>query len=1340
MAAPALKSLYKRELLVAPKPAFAIAGCAELHTFIAERVRDKIKLTGSVPSVPEFPQLLGLSEEDPLATSPRASSTQAKKYLRGDLFSYYQRVKPGVCLALIPISSLTSGATPWRECMKSLTRLNEACLVPHTIRLVVAVVSPSSSSSVTIEEFSSVACRDLGLDSRHVLQLDTSPTDLQVKALEEALMAQANKAYKQWQKDTYHRCQALSAQEGALTHLIRQSIKAAHFCELTHSWSTSRSKYGEAYKQLQHAMAAARSAVDPQEVRMLCMAADWVHLKMLLYAIGSGNIGQDNVKNLHSQWRAHLRSFGAPLPEAHASLQSWHYEWLQRQNHALLAVMRMYCQTLPRTLLTPELKSHMLLDGAAAAAAARQALSPRVRSADLGVVLDTSTVADGPWLGSLMQTNGSQPRVLSAAETLAYLAWQERSVEHPAVMIALLEDCIQEIPRMIAADASDAADAAEGDGDAGAGSDSGSLRRRRDSHRRRSLSLIAQKGSQMMRAAQERKGTPAAAWLEEAWALLAAAAVQFRREGWYALLASTLEHGRTCAQLRGFTTAAFICALELSVVGRHLPPTFRLSLAREALSAFTSNSAVPVGGTGGTADSDTPGLHYKVQWTNMSSGTEEETGGSSVMHHGWLNVMNLSVACVETGVATGDVVLAVALRNMLPQATALGADAAELDLPVKCVHITAAADLGFTTLQAHRLDRERGWRTCLGAGGAGDGKGGPGETIRGSGSWRRTSNTEDDLPQVTLAAKKAAGDALRAGEWKIYAARLRADDATHVQMHAVQVSLSSAASVTFMVGQLSDSAPGGAAEGVAAPGGMEATGLPDAPPHIICGAPALGLQNGLVGRDAPFTTEPVPALPAVSAPGEETLPAASAALDDPAAAAESAPPPLHLRAGMYGVALRQRLPPASLVASRLPNVLRVAECAAAELRVTPQRTVSAGTPLWLRVRRDAPGAGGPQEVPLDGDAPTDDVAAVCRVFVGHDAESAVEVVGSLEVPLPALAVGAPCVMTAWIVGVGPGKVVVEGGVLWLGAEAGQEPAVRSVLQITEPFGLQATFTAVGGRVVGMLDAQESERSTTAGRVAAASRCGMALRLSSAVPFPLSLSALALTDLAPGWAVTSSSCDSLEGSPQEMCSGDVYAAHFTLCTPVATGASSIGALHFCCRRVPDDSTAPSEAGEGEGGGAASPAAVAGPPPEAVREIMHEERTIVHPLPQISVCSRMVEAWFEAPPQVAVGASSLIVLKLVSCMEEQLSIRVGLATGGSERVLGDAFRDVWLRAGQAGEVEWEVCAEEAGVLDLFGSVEVLVGRPSGELDAPSGLETGAADQGLEFALSASVFVRA
>ena len=59
MAAPQLKALYKRELLVAPKLAFAMLGCTELHTVIAERLRDKIKLTSSVPAITDFPKLFG---------------------------------------------------------------------------------------------------------------------------------------------------------------------------------------------------------------------------------------------------------------------------------------------------------------------------------------------------------------------------------------------------------------------------------------------------------------------------------------------------------------------------------------------------------------------------------------------------------------------------------------------------------------------------------------------------------------------------------------------------------------------------------------------------------------------------------------------------------------------------------------------------------------------------------------------------------------------------------------------------------------------------------------------------------------------------------------------------------------------------------------------------------------------------------------------------------------------------------------------------------------------------------------------------------------------------------
>ena len=173
-------------------------------------------------------------------------------------------------------------------------------------------------------------------------------------------------------------------------------------------------------------MASARAACDPQEIRQLCMAADWVHLKLLLYAIGSGALRPENVRSLHAQWRAHTRSFGAPLSAppraccdptpagknppymvclvwlegldergwgaggAHVALQSWHAEWLGRQHHALLAVMRMYCQSITSAHLTPELQAHMLLEGALAAAAERQRLSAAVRCSELGVVLDTT--------------------------------------------------------------------------------------------------------------------------------------------------------------------------------------------------------------------------------------------------------------------------------------------------------------------------------------------------------------------------------------------------------------------------------------------------------------------------------------------------------------------------------------------------------------------------------------------------------------------------------------------------------------------------------------------------------------------------------------------------------------------------------------------------------------------------------------------------------------------------------------------------------------------------------------------------------------------------------------
>lgn len=248
---------------------------------------------------------------------------------------------------------------------------------------------------------------------------------------------------------------------------------------------------------------------------------------------------------------------------------------------------------------------------------------------------------------------------------------------------------------------------------------------------------------------------------------------------------------------------------------------------------------------------------------------------------------------------------------------------------------------------------------------------------------------------------------------------------------------------------------------------------------------------------------------------------------------------------------------------------------------------------------------------------------------------------------------------------------------------------------------------------------------------------MSLRVSSAVSFPISLSKLSLSDFTPGWALTSSSSDTLEAAPHEMATGDIYAAIFTLCTPVAAGLSSIGALHFRCKRLPEGhgSRGPSEAGSAEGGSAQGGAARRAP--AAVREIMYAEREIVHPLPRTCVCSRMVEVWFQAPAQVALGASATVVLKLESCVEEQLSVRVRIAPGSSGEIAGDAFTDIWLKGGEAGEVSWQVSAVEAGVLDLFGSVEVLLGRASVDLDAP-GAVGAEPDQGLEFALSTSIFL--
>ena len=81
-----------------------------------------------------------------------------------------------------------------------------------------------------------------------------------------------------------------------------------------------------------------------------------------------------------------------------------------RQHHAMLAVLRMYCTGVAQRDFPAGLRGYMLLEGAAAAALRRQSLLVEVSAADFGVVLDTSAVAEGLWLGRWVKQDAEAAR------------------------------------------------------------------------------------------------------------------------------------------------------------------------------------------------------------------------------------------------------------------------------------------------------------------------------------------------------------------------------------------------------------------------------------------------------------------------------------------------------------------------------------------------------------------------------------------------------------------------------------------------------------------------------------------------------------------------------------------------------------------------------------------------------------------------------------------------------------------------------------------------------------------------------------------------------------------
>jgi hypothetical protein len=95
---------------------------------------------------------------------------------------------------------------------------------------------------------------------------------------------------------------------------------------------------------------------------------------------------------------------------AHPALLAWHAEWVIRQYHIMFAILKQFCSGVPEHVYPPQLWGYLLMEGAASAALQRQNLVPQLASVNTGVVLDTSVVADGLWLGTLLKTEDGTSR------------------------------------------------------------------------------------------------------------------------------------------------------------------------------------------------------------------------------------------------------------------------------------------------------------------------------------------------------------------------------------------------------------------------------------------------------------------------------------------------------------------------------------------------------------------------------------------------------------------------------------------------------------------------------------------------------------------------------------------------------------------------------------------------------------------------------------------------------------------------------------------------------------------------------------------------------------------
>jgi hypothetical protein len=235
---------------------------------------------------------------------------------------------------------------------------------------------------------------------------------------------------------------------------------------------------------------------------------------------------------------------------------------------------------------------------------------------------------------------------------------------------------------------------------------------------------------------------------------------------------------------------------------------------------------------------------------------------------------------MHSGRQAGDIIVAVALRNMLPMAPNSPAPA----LPLSCVKIIMESDLGFTSMTAAPVALRR-----PSAAGEAAAREFSTEAIVLSATSRQSSLRSsrqlvrqpsdrgsaaeiDAMPKhhaqwspTVLEETRGMGDAqdLWPGEWAVYATRLYPGAAVRVGIHRVAFELGGRGCwVEYMLAELEKESPGQV---------------------VICGTPLQQLTFGLVGRDAPFgrlATAVEPGKLSMSLK-QSMLPAVNVALSEP---------------------------------------------------------------------------------------------------------------------------------------------------------------------------------------------------------------------------------------------------------------------------------------------------------------------------------------------------------------------------------------------------------------------------------------------------------------------------